>query len=437
MPKTVVAADENVETTYLRRLSEVLGAKGLMLLVVVPVALGLSAVASNILSPVVVGVLLTLAFVGALVADSMRDPESKVDTVGLSLVVVVAGHTLLLLTEVSFNWTYAVGGAGLILGTVAYEYLSKGGDGGMAEIHETDVDPLHLDIVGFVTAEILVVYAVLHSTGWSQFANSAVFVILAYIIYVSTVAAFAGYAVITKEIVISRTADMVHEALASVLEDISSIEDDDLREKLALNLRRVAECLDGVRIPTKLEDQYGRVPAVVSTRKPDLHRIDMEIDDVVKLAKKAGFTGYVIHDEDVLLFSNGELAKYYIDGRYKESLDRVGVRVGDASFYELEYPTVKDFIDITPDEGDIVNPKRVKKQMQDKEVEGGAMVGQNLNIGGQEVDVNDMFSLTEELVEESSKEEEESDGKLSVGGDEIDVDELMDRADDVIEDLSE
>jgi len=437
MPEGVVASDEKVETTYLRRLSESLGAKGAVILVGAPVSLGLFAVGLEFVTPTVIAGLLTLAFVLAVGYDIWRDPRRKVDTVGASMVVISAAYTALLLIETGFHWTYAIGGVGLLLGAVAYEYLSKGGEGGMSELHETDVDPLHLDIVGFVAAEILVVYAVLHSTGWGNFADSAVFVILAYVIYVSTVAAFAGYAVITREIVVSRTADQVHEALASVLEDISAIEDEELRKKLALNLRRVAECLDGVRIPTKLEDQYGRVPAVVSTRKPDLHRIDMEVDNVVELAKRAGFTGYVVHGGDVLVFRNGELAKYYIDGRYKESTDRIGVRVGDASFYELEYPTVTDFIDITPGEGEITNPDRVKQEIEDKEVEGGAMVGQSLNIGGKEVDVNDMFSLTEELVEESSKEDEETDGKLNVGGDEIDVEELMDRADDVIEDMSE
>lgn len=434
MSETAVAANENVETTYLRRLYDILGVKGLMILAGVPVSLGVSAVARGALDPPIAGMVVTLAFACAVIADSLRTPKTTVDTVGVSLVVIAAGYTAILLTEVSFEWTYAVAGAGLLLGSVGYEYLSKGAATG-ASLHDTDVDPLHLDIVGFVTSEILVVYAVLHSTGWATFANSQVFVILAYIIYVSTVAAFAGYAVITREIVISRTADKVHDALASVLEDISGIEDKALRKKLALNLRRVAECLDGVRIPTRLEDQYGRVPAVVSTRKPDLHRIEMKLEDVVKLAEKAGFTGYVLHDNDVLIFRNGELSKFYTDGMYREDIDRMGIRVGDASFYELEYPTVKDFIDITPDEGDIKNPEKVKQEIEDKEIEGGAMVDQNLNIGGQEVDVNDMFSLAEEIVEETPPEKERDEKKLKVGGDEIDVDELMDRADNLMEDM--
>jgi len=435
MSEMAIAANENVETTYMHRLYDILGIKGLMVLVGVPVSLGVSAVAPDGLDSAIAGMVITLAFACAVIADSLRTPKTTIDTVGGSLVLISAGYTGILLTELSFEWTYAVVGAGLLLGSVGYEYLSKGDNTGVSELRDTDVDPLHLDIVGFVTAEILVVYAVLHSTGWGSFANSKVFVILAYIIYVSTVAAFAGYAVITREIVVSRTADKVHDALASVLEDISGIEDEDLQKKLALNLRRVAECLDGVRIPTKLEDQYGRVPAVVSTRKPDLYRIEMKLKDVVRIAEKAGFTGYVLHDKDVLIFHNGNLSKFYTDGRYKQSIERLGVRVGDASFYELEYPTVKDFIDITPEEGDIKNPQRVKQEIQDKEIEGGAVAGQNLNIGGQEVDINDMFSLAEEIVEETPPEEERDEKKLKVGGDEIDVDELMDRADNLMEDM--
>lgn len=434
MSADVVAADEKVEKTYLRRLFEALGVKGLMVLVAVPASLGASGVFSEV-SPAVFGGLLTAVFVAAVVIDSKRSPSSSIDAVGLSFVAVLAGHTVVLLTDLNFEWTYAVGAAGLVLGAVAYEYLSKG-NASIGEVHGTDVDPLHLDIVGFVTAEILVVYAVLHSTGWETFADSPVFVVLAYVFYASTVAAFAGYAVITREIVISRASEEVHIAVISVLEDIQDIADERLRKRLALNIRRVAECLHGIRTPTKLEDQYGRVPAVLPSRDPDVRRIDLKVEDILKVADRSEFTGYVIHDDALFLFRGGDLSKYYEKGEYFGNADSILDKVADGSFYGLEYPTVKNLIDITPEEGEIGNPEKAMEEIEDKEVDERAKASQSLDIGGEEVDVKNMFSITEELVEESPKEDDDS-GKLNVGGDEIDVEEIIERADDVIEDLSD
>lgn len=431
MSENVVAADEKVEKTYLRRLYESLGVKGVAVALAVPLALAVAAVVDT--NPAFIGVALTAVFFVAFVADSRLDPASTVDTVGLSFVVVTAGYTVLLFSELVFDWTYAVGAAGLVLGAVAYEYLSKGGDG-LGEVHEADVDPLHLDIVGFVVAEILVVYAVLHSTGWGAFANSPVFVVLVYVFYASTVAAFAGYAVITREIVISRTSDEVHAAVVSVLEDVRDIADERLQKKLALNIRRVAECLDGIRVPTRIEDQYGRVPAVLPTRSADVRRIDMSVEEVLGVADGADFTGYAVHNDTVFLFRNGELSKYYENGRFVKRATEITERVGDVSFYSLEYPTLKNLIEITPDEGEIADPRAALEEIEDKEVDETAKAGQGLEIGGDEVDVKDMFSITEEIVEESPK-ERDGGQTLDVGGDEIDVEELMERADDVMEEL--
>jgi hypothetical protein len=90
MPDEVVAADEKVEKTYLRRLYEVLRLKGIVVLAGVPAALALSAVAPDVVSPVVVGGTATVLFGVAAVFDSRNDPASSVDTVGVAFVGVSA-----------------------------------------------------------------------------------------------------------------------------------------------------------------------------------------------------------------------------------------------------------------------------------------------------------------------------------------------------------
>jgi len=435
MAEEVVAADEKVQETYLRRLFEALGYKGVAVLFAVPAALAVTAVFRGV-NPTLPALAVAAVFAAATAADTRLDPTSSLDTVGAAFVAVSAGYAAILYAGMTFVWVHGVAAAGLVLGSVGYEYLSKGGDGGIGEIHAEDVDPLHLDIVGFVVAEVLVVYSVLHSTAWGDFADSPVFVALAYLLFVSTVAAFAGYAVITREIVVSRTSDEVHAALVSILKDLMEVSDGELRRKLALNARRVAECLDGLRMPTDVEDRYGRVPVVLSTRKPDLNRMDLTTEQVVEIADRAGFTGYVTLEDVVFVFRNGSLSKRYEGGGY--AADVVGAEdlVDDASFYSLEYPTVMNLLEITPDEGGIADPLAAVEEIQDKEVDESAKVGQSLSIGGEEVEVDEMFSITEELVDESPK-ATGGEKKLDVGGDEIDVDALMDRADDVIEELSE
>ncbi|MFP4188488.1 MAG: hypothetical protein ACLFR5_03660 [Halobacteriales archaeon] len=403
MTGTTVAAGENVQGTYFRRLVDVLGAKGAVALIAFPVSAVASSTVSDTTALAVGGFVFTTAFLYALVVDRERSPTDDFDPVGVAFAVLAAGYTVLAVTGVGVGALVAFVGAVVVLGAVVYGYVFHEGvpdDLSSDALTEIEADPLHIDVVGFAVAEILVVYSVLLGTGWGEFARSQGFAALAFVVYVGTVAVFAGYAVVTREIVVSRTDDEVHELLFGVLGDMAQIDDAVLRDDVASKMRLVAECLDGVKLPTVVEDKYGEVPVVVSTRRPDARRVEVPTDEVFELAKEREFTGYVVHGDAVLLFRNGVLAKWYADGEYGHDADGLEDRVSDATFHSLDHTTLNHLDDVTPQDEDVVEPDEVEPEDDEDDDTDDTGGSKTLNVGGEEIDMEEMFEKADEVMEE-------------------------------------
>jgi len=410
MPGTTVAAGENVERTYFRRLFDVLGPKGLVVLAAFPAAVAVVSVAPESFDRGVAGLILAAAFVYAVFLDKHSDSEGEMDSVGVSFVIVSLAYSALSLTGIGFGWVSAFIASLLILGAVAYDYAFQGGmpdDVPDVREAEEDVDPLTIDVVGFVVAEILLVYAILLATGWGSFANSPAFGALSFLVYTGTAAAFAGYAVVTREVVVSRTSDEVHEVLVGLLGDLQDVENEVLREDMASKMRQVSETLDGVKLPTDVEDEHGEVPAVVSTRRPSRRETDAASKEILDEAAEGRFTGYVVHGDNVLIFRNGMLSKYYRsdESEYGYEAAELEGELGDSTFHPLDHSTLNDLDDITPKEEDVADPEEVKEEI---EAEG-----------------------------EGDEEEESEDQMLDIGGEEINMDEMFEKADEIMDDLSE
>ncbi len=438
---TVVAAGEKVEKTYFRRLFDVLQVKGTVLLLAFPVGLFVWSEYPDLVDPLAAGAVLAAALLLGVVVDRHLDPRNRIDIVGVFFVIVALGYGGIAYQGIEFEWFHFFGAGVLVLVAVAYEYAFRGrntSDG----LRDADVDPLNIDVVGFVVAELILVYSILHATGWGGFADSATFGALAFVVYTTTAAVFAGYAVVTREIVISRTSEEIHEALIGVLADVVDVDHEPLRKDIGLDMRKAAESLDGVKLPTVLEDSHGNVPVVVSTRRPDTRRADVTTEEVLELAKRQTFTGYAVHDHDeVLMFRNGELFCFYGDGRYLYDEDEIEDSVGDATFHSLEYQTLYDLEEITPDETTEWEPDEVKEGLEAKEVSSGQSVGSKLEIGGEEIEVEEMFAMAEQIG--SGKEPgdgvERTEKEGSTSGDEDEeeekIDDIMDRVDDVLDEM--
>jgi hypothetical protein len=406
MSGTTVAAGENVQETYLRRLFDVLGAKGLVVIVAFPAAAGASRFLSERVDLTVAGVIFTAAFLYALVVDRERSPADDIDPVGVALVVLTVGYTAVVAAGVGITWLSTLVGFVVVFASVVYGYAFREGipeDLSSEALQELESDPLHIDVVGLAVAEILVVYTVLLLTGWGEFASSASFATLAFLVYVGTVAAFAGYAVVTREIVVSRTDDEVHELLVGVLGDVSEVEDDVLRGDIATKMRLVADCLDGVKLPTQLEDEYGEVPVVLSTRKPDARHVETETQEIIEIAREMTFTGYVVHDECVVLFRNGSMSKYYRDGEYGYDTEELDSTVADATFHSLDHSTLNDLDDVTPQDRDVVEPEEVDMEEEERGEEDETDSSKTISVGGDEIDVEEMFEKADEIMDDLSE----------------------------------
>jgi len=411
-----LAVGRKRERTYLRRLLQVIGAKGVVVLIALPAAVVLS---GDVVHPVLAGGVLTGGLVYALLVDSDSSeadihPETdvkmrrdkplveKVDGVGLAFVALSLGYIGLAATGIGVDWRAAVVGASVVVGAVVFDYV----------VTTSDDDDLSVDVVGFAVAEVLILYALVTGTGWDGFAESTTFGAIAFLIYVGTVVAFAGHAAVTREVVVSRTDDDIHGTLFGILENARDIEDETTRKGMASEVRSAAESLDGVELPSVVEDDEGVVPVVISTRQPDGRLFATDPEEVLETARDEDLTGYVVYGGDVLLFRNGGLSKFYVDGEYGYDARDLDGDILEATFYSVDHGALNALDGVTPSEerGATVVEKQVVKDDEDEE-----------------------DAETETETEEGAEEDEI--GTLDIGGDEIDVEEMFEKADEVIDEL--
>lgn len=412
MSGDALAVSGKRESTYLRRLLGVLGAKGMIVLVAFPAVVLLSA---DDVHPVLAGGLLAGGFVYAALVDAdssvvdlhpdtevklkqQKTIAERVDAVGVVFVLLALGYTVLSVWGIPVDWRATVVAAGVVLGAVVYDYVAGDDEG----------DHLSVDVVGFAVAEVLVLRAVVTGTGWVGFADSATFGAIAFLVYGGTVAAFAGHEAVTREVVVSRTDDEIHRTLFGVLGNVRTVEDGTTRTKMAAEMRRAAGSLDGVELPSVVEDDEGAVPVVASTRQPDGRLFTTDADEVLQTAADEGFTGYVVYGNDVLIFRNGGLSKFYVDGEYGYDARELSDRVTEATFHSLDHSTLNELDEVTPNE------------------ERGAAVV---------TDEEKKESAEDEDTAETSETEDEGTNKLEIGGEEIDMEEMFEKADDIIDEL--
>jgi hypothetical protein len=413
MSGDALAVSGKRESTYLRRLLGVLGAKGMIVLVGFPAVVLLSA---DDVHPVLAGGLLAGGFVYAALVDAdssvvdlhpdtevklkqQKTIAERVDAVGVVFVLLALGYTVLSVWGIPVDWRATVVAAGVVLGAVVYDYVAGDDEG----------DHLSVDVVGFAVAEVLVLRAVVTGTGWLEFADSATFGAIAFLVYGGTVAAFAGHEAVTREVVVSRTDDEIHRTLFGVLGNVRTVEDGTTRTKMAAEMRRAAGSLDGVELPSVVEDDEGAVPVVASTRQPDGRLFTTDADEVLQTAADEGFTGYVVYGNDVLIFRNGGLSKFYVDGEYGYDARELSDRVTEATFHSLDHSTLNELDEVTPNEergAAVVTDEEEKESAED-----------------------------EDTAETVGSEEDEGTNKLEIGGEEIDMEEMFEKADDIIDEL--
>lgn len=375
--------DWDYRTNYGERVLGVLGAKGTLLFVVLAVVVVLAASAPQLVSEPVAGVLVAVALGGAVALDT-EIAEDAVDPVGLSLLFVVVAYTAAVAFGASPGWLSALGASALFLAATAYGYVR---------------DSEYADPVGLLATGALAIYALLRLTGWTEFAHSPVFAALVFSVGAGFVAVFARPTRVEREVKDSQDAEL-YRLVLGILNEVADVTEEDVREDIASKMRLVAGRLGGVKIPTEVEDSHGGVPVALPDVSSDSRREDVTVEEVIETADDERFTGYVVHGDAVLMFRNGTFFKGYTDGEFGHSADFLGDRKADAAFFSLGHMPLNDLDDLTPTDEEVVTPEEAERERAET--------------GG-----------------------DADEGTLQVGGDEIDIDEMFEKADDIIEDLSD
>ena len=369
---------------YADRFLGVLGAKGVVLSLLLVAVVFLLATDSELVTEPVFGALVAVTLGGAVALDTELAPENDVDTVGLSLLVAVVAYTAAVGFGASPGWLFALGASALVLAATAYEYLP---------------DASHADPVGAVVAGALFVYAALRLTGWTGFAHSSVFAALVLSVGAGFVAVSVPKKTVEREVEEEKD-DELHRLIFGVVNEVSDVSDEDVRKDIASKMRLVAGKLEGVKIPTEVEDDHGGVPVALSEASPDARHEDVAVREVVGRADAERFTGYVVHGDAVLMFRNGTLFKAYSDGEFGHETHSLDGGSADAAFFPLGHMPLNDIDDLTPTDQGVVTSVDAEK-------------------------------------ESAETTDDTDEGKIKVGGDEIDIDEMFEKADEIIEDLSD
>jgi hypothetical protein len=100
------------------------------------------------------------------------------------------------------------------------------------------------------------------------------------------------------------------------------------------------------------------------------------------------------------LFRNGVLAKWYEDGEYGHDKEGIEERVADATFHTLDHTTLNHLDDVTPQDEDVVEPDEVEPDEGDEDDDEDTGGSKTLNVGGEEIDMEEMFEKADEVMEE-------------------------------------
>lgn len=410
MSRTEQTAGEVQARPYVAKLVSLVGVKGLVLLAGLVAMAALASAYSTVeatmpgATPLAVtsGVVLTLALGFSVAVDRALWPETGVDWPGVSMVLIATVFTVMVSLGFVPSWRFALFSSFFLFASVAADYVYKSSPGlrfGEAELDPGDSDELtNLDVVGFVFSELLLVYAIVVYAGWSSFAHHPVFPSLAFVLISTFFAVVAGYRVVRERVFVTPDTDF-NEVLVGLVRETKDVDDDVLRRDIAAKLRSMGEALSGVTLPTEIRDKYGGVPVVLPDDDPDAVVEACGVEELLDGASRRRHTGYALHGDDVHLFRNGTLVNSFVGGEYTD--EPSNVREARAQLFETTHAVVNQLEAVLPKTG----RERVEPEPETVESEKATTTkdDQVIQVGGQEVDIDEMFRRADDIIEDLSK----------------------------------
>ncbi len=403
------AAGEAQARPYVAKLVSLVGVKGFVLLGSLVAMAALASAYSTVeaalpgATPLAVtsGVVLTLALGFSVAVDRALWPETGVDWPGVSMVLIATAFTVMVSLGFVPSWRFALFSSFFLFASVVADFVYKSSPGlrfGEVELDSGDSDELtNLDVVGFVFSELLLVYAIVVYAGWSSFAHHPVFPALAFVLVSTFFAVVAGYRIVREQVFVTPDTDF-NEVLVGLVRETKDVDDDVLRRDIASKLRNMGEVLSGVTLPTEVRDKYGGIPVVLPDEDPDEVVEVCGVEELLDEASRRRHTGYALHGDDVHLFRNGTLVNSFVGGEYTD--EPSDVREADARLFETTHAVVNQLEAVLPKTG----RERVEPEPETVETEAPtATEDQVIQVGGQEVDIDEMFRRADDIIEDLSK----------------------------------
>lgn len=412
MSSTETSKEEVQARPYVAKLVSLVGVKGFVLLGALVAMAALASAYSTVeesmpgATPLAVtsGVVLTLALGFSVALDRAIWPDSGVDWPGVSMVLIATAFTVMVSLGVVPSWRFALFSAFFLFASVVADYVYESSFGirfGEAELNPRDSDQLtELDVVGFVFSELLLVYGIVVYAGWSSFAHHPVFPSLAFVLVSTFFAVVAGYRIVRERVFVTPDTDF-NEVLVGLVRETKDVEDEVLRRDIATKLRSMAEALSGVKLPTRVRDKYGGVPVVLPHEDPDSTMNGCGVDELLDEASRRRHTGYALHGDDVHMFRNGTLVNSFVGGEYTD--EPSNVREAEARLFETTHAVVNQLEAVLPRSGRgrvEPEPEPETTETQEAAAETGDQV---IQVGGQEVDIDEMFRRADDIIDDLSK----------------------------------
>lgn len=303
------------------------GMKGVVLVsYLVLVTLVSAAVGTRALEGVIPGVALLAALAGALYIEKQQY-GGKIDSVGLLVIGIVAVYTVMEAAGVRQNAWFPLASASALFGMVAWSAVRQ---------HHSDVVDFmgNVDLVGLYGSVLLVIYSILLLGGQLSFIYTPYFPGFALVFVASVLMTSVAYVSKSAGPEATRPGEL-HHRLISVVRSLDEIENEGEREELAQQVRAVAGVLNGVTMPSRVEDSQGHVPIVLPVSNFVMAFGSAGYDNLLDRVREDGVTGYVTDsDENVVLLRNGSPVKYYVRGRNELGSDVDDVKRLDPEAFE-------------------------------------------------------------------------------------------------------
>lgn len=442
-----VQRDETGPSTFGGMILETAGVKGIVLVLylVAVTAAGSMYGVSFVEGVLPGGLLVALLALGLLTEVSLL--RRPIDHIGVLVMVIALAYTAIEYLAVYEGvlvkqgvW-FPMAAAAVLLGAVTVDAVRNRSGPGFDVVDMMG----NVDIVGLYGGMLLIVYGLLVQGGQIDFLYTPYFPAFALAFAVSILLTSAAY--ISRAAAEADDGGQLHRRLVSVIGSLTDVEDDEEKREIAQHVRAVAGALNGIEIPSEVEDDEGRVPLVLPVSHNQIAFRSSSLDDALDRAAEAEMVGFVADvDQNVIFVAGGEPVRFYHQAteRYDDEIGRLRETAAfkdDVRGYMAGSALVDDVLDVTPEPSgaaDLLEETEAEIERRLGEPDRGSDDGGSETMAAGSSGESDVQPTEEQYDITDIEDVEETQGAgdgvdLDVGGRDIDLEEMLEEANKVFD----